>query len=175
VTELRVEVQKGFWTPAAAPVRTVYADLEQDPLLHVLAGRARHHDARDGVAAPEISPQLDAVKQACAPSSRRPPRPVVPEGISSCPRAARVVRVAHLSRAARLGSLLGHGQQEACDGQFLRPVRFMPSAARDWRRSRHAIRRSPNSYSRAAQCDLYGTMGAHLAMARLARQFADSP
>jgi hypothetical protein len=31
-------------------------------------------------------------------------------------------------------------------------------------------------YSRkAAQCDLYGTMGAHLAMARLARHFEDSP
>jgi hypothetical protein len=175
VTELRAEVQKILDAGPLAPVRTVYADLEQDPyFMYWQGGRIVTTLAMSW---PHLTAtQRDAVKKYVRvelDDDRRAPWTakgfVPPEG-----GARRELHTFHEARGwDRYWQMWGN--KKPTMGSFY-GLWLYADRSGDWDTIKSHYPQITGLYSRkAAQCDLYGTMGAHLAMARIARHFKDAP
>jgi hypothetical protein len=174
VTELRGEMQKILDAGALAPMRTVYADLEQDPyFMYWQGGRIVTTLA---MAWPYLtSTQQNEVKKYVraelqdeqrAPWSRQgfiPPDKGSRRELHSFHEARGWARYWNMwgRKKPTMGSLYGlwlYGERSG-----------------DWKALQDHYRQMAELYVRkVGECDLYGTMGAHLAMARLARRFGDA-
>lgn len=174
VVELRAEIQKILDAGPLAPVRTVYADLEQDPYFMYWQGgrmvttlsmawpyldKAQHETVKRYVRA-----ELDDARRA----------PWNDKGFIPADNGAR--RELHSFNEPRgwdrywgmwgkrkpvLGSLYG--------------LWLYAYRTDDWEAIQSHYRDLSQFYLRKAdQGDLYGTMGAHIAMARIARHFTDT-
>jgi hypothetical protein len=171
VTELRAEVDKILLAGPLAPVRTVYADLEQDPyFMYWQGGRIITTLA---MAWPHLNPSqqekvADYVRAELQDENRAPwaPRGFIPPD----PGARRELHPFHEARGwDRYWAMWGKRKptMSCFYGLWLYADR-----SGDWSTLQTQYPRLTELYSRqATQCDLYGTMGAHIAMARIARHF----
>lgn len=174
VAELRAEVQKVLAAGPLAPVRTVYADLEQDPyFLYWQGGRIITTLA---YAWPHLSPaQQDAVRKyvraELADDQRAPwtAKGFVPPDNGT----RREWHNFHESRGwDRYWAMWG--VRKPSMGSFY-GLWLYADRSGDWDCLKLHYPKITELYTRkAGQCDLYGTMGAHIAMARVARHFNDS-
>ena len=175
VTELRAEVQKILEAGPLAPLRIVYADLEQDPyFMYWQGGRIITTLA---MAWPHLTAaQQDAVRmyvRAELQDERRAPwspKGFIPPDLG----ARRELHTFHEPRGwDRYWQMWG--SKKPIMGSFY-GLWLYASRSRDWDTIKEHYRQIGELYRRqAAQCDLYGTMGAHIAMARIARHFKDIP
>ena len=175
VTELRAEVQKVLDAGPLAPVRTVYADLEQDPyFMYWQGGRIITTLA---MAWPHLSaPQQDAVRTYVSSElndAQRAPwtaKGFIPPGSG----ARRELHTFHEPRGwERYWQMWG--SKKPTMGSFY-GLWLYADRSGDWNVIKAHYQQITELYLRkAAQCDLYGTMGAHIAMARIARHQEDIP
>jgi len=174
VSELRTEVQKILDAGPLSPIRTVYADLEQDPyFLYWQGGRVITTLA---AAWPHLtSTQQDAVRKyvrAEVDDERR--APWTPKGFIPPDQGAR-------------RELHGFGEPRGWDRYWdmwgsKKPIMgsyyglwLYAYRSDDWGAlQRHSVQLTELYTRQAGRCDLYGTMGAHIAMARIARHFQDA-
>jgi len=175
VAELRMEVQKVLDAGPLAPVRTVYADLEQDPyFMYWQPGRVITTLA---AAWPQLGAQQQAsVRQyvrAELVDERR--APWNPQGFIPPDKGAR--RELHAFSEARGWDRYWAmwGSKKPIMGSFYGLWHYAHCSA-DWEALQPYYPRIAGLYGRlSGQCNLYGTMSAHVAMARIARHFADEP
>jgi len=174
VTELRVEVQKILDAGPLAPVRTVYADLEQDPyFMYWQGGRII---ATLAMAWPHLtSTQQSALKNYVRVELQDDRRALwSPKGFIPPESGAR--RELHAFHEPRGWDRYWQmwGNKKPIMGS-LYGLWLYADRSGDWDTIRTHYSQLTEIYSRkAAQCDLYGTMGAHIAMARIARRFGDA-
>jgi hypothetical protein len=175
VTELRAEAQKILQAGLLAPVRTVYADLEQDPyFMYWQGGRILTTLA---MAWPHLTvAQQDAVKKYVTAELQDERRaPWSPKGfIPPDSGARRELHSFHEPRGwERYWGMWG--SKKPTMGSFY-GLWLYADRSGDWDTIKTHYPQITELYSRkAGQCDLYGTMGAHVAMARIARHFKDVP
>ncbi len=175
VTELRGEAQKVLDAGPLAPVRTVYADLEQDPyFLYWQGGRIITTLA---MAWPHLTAaQQEAVKRYVRAELADDQRaPWTPTGFIPPDKGAR--REWHSFHEARGWDRYWGmwGAKKPSMGSFY-GLWLYAHRSGDWGLLREHYPQAAGLYARKeAQCDLYGTMGAHIAMARIARHFHDTP
>src|ERR1051326_390450 len=175
VRELRAEVQKIVEAGPLAPMRTVYADLEQDPyFIYWQPGRiittlamAYSHLGSAQQKAVRTYVQLELghnLRAAWTPKGFIPPD----NG------ARRELHGFHEPRGwDRYWSMWG--AKKPTMGCFY-GLWLYAHRSGDWDAIRAHYSDITQFYShKAGQCDLYGTMGAHIAMARIARRFNDAP
>ncbi|HEY2952490.1 MAG TPA: hypothetical protein VGK40_07910 [Verrucomicrobiae bacterium] len=175
VAELRTEVQKILESGPLAPVRTVYADLEQDPyFMYWQGGRvittlalAWPHlsNAQQEATRTYVRNELDDQGRA----------PWTAEGCIPPDSGAR--RELHTFHEARGWDRYWQmwGNKKPTMGGFY-GLWLYADRSGDWAAIQAHYSEMTGLYlRRAAQCDLYGTMGAHLAMARMARHLKDVP
>jgi hypothetical protein len=173
VAELRAEVQKILEADLLAPVRTVYADLEQDPyFMYWQGGRIITTLA---MAWPHLSAaQQDAVRKYVRAELQDDQRaPWSPKGfIPPDGGARRELHTFHEPRGwERYWQMWGN--KKPTMGSFY-GLWLYAERSGDWEMIKAHYPQITGLYSRkAAQCGLYGTMGAHIAMARIARHFKD--
>ena len=173
LAELRMEVQKVLDAGPLAPVRMVYADLEQDPyFMYWQGGRIITTLAE---AWPHLTnPQQQSVKQYVRAELADEQRaPWTPKGFIPPDKGAR--RELHGFHEARGWDRYWAmwGAKKPTMGGFYGLWLYANRSA-DWEILQSHYPRITEFYARhAAQCDLYGTMGAHVAMARIARHFGD--
>lgn len=173
VAELRAEIQKILDAGPLAPVRTVYADLEQDPyFLYWQGGRIITTLA---MAWPHLDPaQQDLVKKyvrAELDDERRAPWTAA--GFIPAEGGAR--REQHSFHEARGWQRYWQmwGNKKPSMGAFYGLWLYADHSG-DWEALQSHYQQLTNLYIRKSdQCALYGTMGANIAMARLARHFKD--
>lgn len=172
--ELRSEAQKILDAGPLAPMRTVYADLEQDPyfmywqggrIIPTLAMAWPHLTAR----------QQDGAKKyirAELADERRAPW-TAPGFMPPDHGARRELHTFHEPRGwDRYWQMWGN--KKPTMGAFY-GLWLYADRSGDWDVLQTHYSQITGLYSRkAAQCDLYGTMGAHIAMARIARHFKDT-
>jgi hypothetical protein len=174
VAELRHEVQRILDAGPLAPMRTVYADLEQDPyFMYWQRGRIINTLA---MAWPYLSePQQATVKSYVRHELDDDQRALwtakgfIPPDIGSR-------RELHTFHEARGWERYWHmwGNKKPVMGSFYGLWLYADHTA-DWDSIHQHYSQIHELYSRKAdQCDLYGTMGAHIAMARIARHFKDT-
>ncbi len=175
VTELRNEVDKVLAAGPLAPIRTVYADLEQDPyFMYWQGGRivtalamAWPHltDSQRSKVKIYIRAELEDDQRA----------PWVPKGFIAPDRGSRrELHTFHEPRGwDRYWSMWG--KRKPTMGGFY-GLWLYADRSGDWATLRTCYPNLAELYSRkAAEGDLYGTLGAHIAMARIARHFDDQP
>ncbi len=173
VTELRAEVDKVLAAGPLAPVRTVYADLEQDPyFMYWQGGRIITTLA---MAWPHLTAsQRERNRNYVQTELQDDPRaPWTPQGFIPPDRGARrELHTFHEPRGwDRYWSMWGN--RKPTMGGFY-GLWLYADRSGDWATLQAHYSRISGLYARkAAQCDLYGTMGAHVAMARIARHFND--
>jgi hypothetical protein len=173
IAELRAEVRKVLEAGPLAPVRTVYADLEQDPyFLYWQGGRIITTLAC-------AWPHLTATQQNAA---RRYVRaeltddqraPWTPKGCLPPDQGAR--RESHGFHEPRGWNRYWAmwGGRKPNMGSFY-GLWLYADRSGDWDCLKPHYPQINQLYlRRAGQCELYGTMGAHIAMARIARHFGD--
>jgi hypothetical protein len=175
VAELRAEVQKILDAGPLAPVRTVYGDLEQDPyFMYWQCGRVITTLA---MAWPHLTTRqyIDVRKYVHAELLEDRRAPWSPQGFISPDSGAR--RELHNFSEPRGWDRYWRmwGSKKPTMGSFY-GLWLYADRSGDWDLIKAHFPQIRELYSRnAAQCDLYGTMGAHIAMARIARQFTDVP
>ncbi len=174
VTELRAEIQKVLDAGPLAPIRTVYADLEQDPyFLYWQGGRII---TTLGRAWPQLTQRQQAAVgnyvAAGLDDERRAPWSTR-EFISPDEGARRELHDFHEARGwDRYWNMWG--RRKPTMGGFY-GLWLYADRSGDWDLLKRHYGQITELYLRKArQCDLYGTMGAHLAMARIARHFHDN-
>jgi hypothetical protein len=174
ITELRAEMEKILQAGALAPVRTVYADLEQDPyFMYWQGGRIITTLA---MAWPHLtSMQQKAVKEYVRAEMLQEQRSpwsmkgfIPPESGSR-----RELHTFHEGRGwERYWNMWG--RNKPIMGSFYGLWLYGERTA-DWNTLQEHYPQIAALYSRkAGECNLYGTMGAHIAMARMARHFGDA-
>jgi hypothetical protein len=173
VTDLRIESQKILDAGPLAPLRTVYADLEQDPyFMYWQGGRIVTTLA---MAWPHLTPpQRNTVRKYVRDELADPLRApwnlkgFIPPDIGS----RRELHTFHEPRGwDRYWSMWGHNKPTmgALYGLWLYADR-----SGDWEPIRANYSQLTKLYARKTdECGLYGTMGAHIAMARIARHLKD--
>ena len=174
IAELRSEVQKILDAGPLAPIRTVYADLEQDPyFLYWQGGRIITTLA---MAWPHLTAvQQQAVKDYVRAELEDDQRaPWTPKGFIPPDRGAR--REQHNFHEPRGWDRYWGmwGSKKPTMGSFY-GLWLYADRSGDWDTIKTHYAQITQLYSRGSgQCDLYGTLGAHLAMARIARHFNDT-
>jgi hypothetical protein len=175
VGELRAEVQQILEAGPLAPLRTVYADLEQDPYFLYWQG------GRIVTTLAYAWPHLDAVQQAAVKQYVRAEladerrAPWTPKGFMPPDQGARRERHGfHEPRGwDRYWGMWG--AKKPAMGSFY-GLWLYADRSGDWDCLKLHYPEITQLYLRkAGQGGLYGTMGAHLAMARMARHFEDAP
>ena len=173
VAELRAEVQKILDAGPLAPIRTVYADLEQDPYFMYWQG------GRIITTLALAWPHLDAAQQAAARKYVRAelddPRraPWAPRGYIPPDQGAR--RELHSFHEARGWDRYWGmwGAKKPVMGAFY-GLWLYADRSEDWEILQTHYGELTQLYTRkTAQCDLYGTLGASIAMSRIARHSRD--
>jgi hypothetical protein len=173
VAELRFEAQKVLDAGPLAPVRTVYADLEQDPyfmywqpgrIIMTLAMAWPHlTDAQRISSRDYVRAELEDIRRA----------PWAAKGFLPPDNAAR--RELHTFHEPRGWDRYWQmwGSKKPTMGSFYGLWLFAARSG-DWNTIEAHYPQITGLYTRkAGQCDLYGTMGAQVAMARIARHFKD--
>jgi hypothetical protein len=173
VVELRGEIQKILDAGPLAPVRTVYADLEQDPYFMYWQG---------GRIITTISmawPFLDSAEQAASKKYIRAEldddrrSPWTPNGFIPPGTGAR--REQHTFHEARGWERYWQmwGNKKPTMGAFY-GLWLYADRSGDWEALQAHYTQITNLYARkSSQCVLYGVSGANIAMARIARHFKD--
>ncbi len=175
VAELQRETQKVLDAGPLAPVRTVYADLEQDPyFLYWQGGRIITTLA---MAWPYVtSAQQTALGNYVRHELADEQRALwASKGFIPPENGAR--RELHSFHEARGWDRYWQmwGKTKPVMGAFY-GLWLYADRTGDWATIQEHYPRIVALYSRKAdQCDLYGTLGASIAMARIARHFADPP
>jgi hypothetical protein len=173
IAELRGEVQKVLDAGPLAPLRTVYADLVQDEyFLYWQPGRIITTLARSY---PYLTPaQQQAVRRYVRSELDDPERaPWASQGhLPAEGGARREIHSFHQSYGwDRYWQMCG--RRKPAMGAFY-GLWLYADRTGDWDALKRHYSEIASLYSRkTGQCDLYGTMSAHLAMARIARHFAD--
>jgi hypothetical protein len=175
VTELRSEIDKILRAGPLAPIRTVYADLEQDPyFMYWQGGRivTTLAMAWPHLTASEQEGVRSYVRRELQDASRAPwtARGFIPPDQGS----RRELHPFHEARGwDRYWAMWG--KKKPVMGSFY-GLWLYGDRSGDWDTLRTNYAQLADLYRlKAAQCDLYGTMGAHIAMARIARHFEDRP
>jgi hypothetical protein len=173
IHELRAEVDKVLQAGPLAPLRTVYADLEQDPYFvywqggRIITTLSMAWPHLDSAQQPKVA---DYVRAELQDENRAPwaPRGFIPPNQG----ARRELHTFHEARGwDRYWAMWGN--KKPTMGSFY-GLWLYADRSHDWAILQAHYSQIVELYSRkAAQCDLYGTMGAHLAMARMARHFGD--
>jgi len=175
VTELRLEVDQVLAAGPLAPMRTVYADLEQDPyFMYWQGGRII---TTLGMAWPHLTTaqQAKAENYVRAELQDDQRAPWTAKGFIPPDRGAR--RELHPFHEARGWDRYWAmwGNRKPTLGGFY-GLWLYADRSGDWATLQTYYPKMTEFYCRkAAQGDLYGTMGAHIAMARIARHFGDQP
>ncbi len=173
VMELRAEAQKILDAGPLAPLRTVYADLEQDPYFMYWQG------GRIITTLAMAWPHLTAAQQAAVnhyvraelDDDRRAPwtaKGFIPPNNG-------VRREAHTFHEPRGWDRYWQmwGNKKPTMGSFY-GLWLYADRSGDWGTIKAHYSKITELYARkASQCDLYGTMGAHVVMARIARHLND--
>lgn len=175
VTELRAEVDKVLASGPLAPMRTVYADLEEDPyFMYWQGGRIVTTLA---MAWPHLTEsqriQIRSYIRAELEDEQR--APWAPKGFIPPDRGSRrELHTFHEPRGwDRYWSMWG--KRKPTMGSFYGLWLYVDRSS-DWAALRTCYPKLAELYSRRAnEGELYGTMGAHIAMARIARHFDDQP
>jgi hypothetical protein len=173
LAELRAEVQKILKAGPLAPVRTVYADLEQDPyFMYWQGGRIITTLA---YAWPHLTmAQQDGVRRYVRAELASEQRaPWTPQGHIPPDQGAR--REWHSFHEARGWDRYWAmwGSKKPTLGSFY-GLWLYADRSGDWDCLKQHYSQLTTFYARkAGEGELYGTMGAHIAMARIARHFND--
>jgi len=171
VTELRGEISKILDAGPLAPLRTVYADLEQDPyFLYWQGGRIISTLAR---AWPLLTERQQTAVAAYVRAELNDDRRA-PWAVSGhIPADAGGRRELHSFHEARGWERYWQmwGNRKPTTGSFY-GLWLYADRSGDWEILRTHYGQLTNFYARKP-ADLYGTMGAHIAMARIARHFGD--
>lgn len=174
IEELRSEVQKILDAGPLAPLRTVYADLEQDPyFLYWQGGRIITTLA---MAWPHLtSAQKQGVRTYVRNELQDEKRaPWSAKGFIPPESGAR--RELHSFHEPRGWERYWQmwGNKKPVMGSFY-GLWLYGDRSGDWETLQDHYSQLTALYSRkTTQCELYGTMGAHIALARIARRFADT-
>ena len=173
ITELRAEVQKILDAGALAPIRTVYADLEQDPyFMYWQGGRivttlAMAWPHLTSAQQSEVRRYVRAELQDAARAPWSPKGFIPPEKGGH-----RELHGFHEARGwERYWNMWGKKKpiMDSFYGLWLYGER-----SGDWKTLQEHFEQIADLYLRkAGEGDIYGTMGAHIAAARLARRFGD--
>ena len=173
VAELRAEIEKILAAGPLASVRTVYADLEQDPYFmywqggRIITTLAMAWPHLSSAQRERVTPYVRAELQDEARA------PWAPLGFIPPDRGAR--RELHSFHEPRGWDRYWAmwGKRKPVMGSFY-GLWLYADRSGDWTALQTHYARLTNYYShKATQCELYGTMGAHIAMARIARHFDD--
>lgn len=173
VSELRGEIDKILEAGPLAPLRTVYADLEQDPyFIYWQGGRIVTTLA---MAWPHLTPaqQEKVARYVQAELQDEERAPWSPAGFIPPDRGAR--RELHSFHEPRGWDRYWAmwGKRKPIMGSFY-GLWLYADRSGDWATLQSHYDWLTELYRRKAdQCNLYGTMGAHIAMARIARHFND--
>ncbi|HEV8543234.1 MAG TPA: hypothetical protein VGR78_12635 [Verrucomicrobiae bacterium] len=171
--ELSAEIQRILEAGPLAPIRTVYADLEQDPYFMYWQG------GRIITTLAMAWPWVDAAQQSAirkyvrAELDDETRGPWSPNGFIPSDSGAR--RELHTFHEARGWDRYWHmwGNKKPVAGS-LYGLWLYADRAGDWEPIKAHYSQLANLYARKIdQCVLYGTMGANIAMARIARHFND--
>ncbi len=174
IFQLRQEIQKVLDAGPLAPIRTVYADLEQDPyFMYWQGGRIIQTLA---MAWPHLNEsQRTAVKKYVQAELLNANRaPWTPKGYIPPDQGAR--REYHNYHQARGWDRYWGmwGRHKPIMGSIY-GIWLYAHQSKDWDTVKQCYPQLTNLYSRRInECNLYGTMGAHIALARIAKRFQDS-
>jgi hypothetical protein len=175
VAELDREVQKILDAGPLAPMRTVYADLEQDPyFMYWQGGRIINTLAMAWPFLTTLQQKAvqDYVRRELDDDQRSP---WTRKGFIPSESGAR--RELHTFHEARGWDRYWQmwGNKKPTMGAFYGLWLYVDRSG-DWETIQQHYSQIKELYSRkSGQCDLYGTMGANIAMARIAQHFADYP
>jgi hypothetical protein len=174
IEELRTEIQKILDAGPLAPLRTVYADLEQDPyFLYWQPGRIVTTLA---LAYPHCTPDQQTAIQKCVHSELDDPAraPWTQKGFIPPDNGAR--RELHTFNQPlgwdRYWAMWGHNKPTVSN---LYGLWLYARNTNDWEALQKHYPKIVSFYNaRSKEADLYGTMSAHVAMYRIARHFKDA-